>query len=133
MSRSGNFRQFDGAKELALLTLTRSGPGAAIEGELRRGSILFRFVNARDGLVAYITTTMTARRLIGAHCGAGGRFVANQFGGRDGRNEYWSVIVSPTEVESVAYHGDRSTFLTASDFDGAETVAEEIDEACFAK
>jgi hypothetical protein len=84
-------------------------------------------------MVAYITTTVTARRLIGDHCGAGGRFVANEFGRRDGRDEFWSVIVSATEVEAIAYHGDRSTFLTAADFEGAETVAEETNEACFSK
>jgi hypothetical protein len=77
---------------------------------------------------AFILTRPDAILVLREHAQAGGRFVAGHMEGRGHVSECWAITLSERSVEAAAYSGTRQTFFVASDLDGADAVAEVMDE-----
>jgi hypothetical protein len=118
-----------GTKALVCLALMRSGPARAIENELLKGSLPVMLVKPPSGGISmFIVNTESAIGLLGTHCDAGGRFVADQLAKRIDLGEQWTMIVTPERMNASAYQGARRTFFTTSDYPGVETQADAFPE-----
>ena len=117
-----------GTKELVNLVLTNTGPAAAIEIELLKGSFPAKRVVLPGGEAVFVISSASAIRLLRMYCDAGGRFVADHMENRAPLRECWVIIIGPEWVDACAYAGGRPSFFAASDFPGKESDVEPVPE-----
>src|ERR1043165_1227018 len=117
-----------GITEFVCLTLTRSGPAAAVEREIQKGSVPAKRLSPNASLSGFVMSTDSAIRLLKKHVGVGGRFVADHLASRADLHECWTASIHTDFVDACAYHGDKAVFFVGSDFSGVEQYAENLDQ-----
>jgi hypothetical protein len=111
--------------ELVVLMLAATGPGAAIQHELRGNAVQEQLPFPDGSPAGVIVPREDAARLLRDHAGEGGNFIAGHLESRAQLRECWTITVGGGWVDACAADYRCGTvFSASSDFLGTETYTE---------